>query len=173
MTDSPNNLTTMQFKWQRIIWYCSLLLINILGLLQPTLSALSQVQPPVRCISCHSTGHEVLYKAPRFFTANGEAVQNRTFSEKLRTALNFIGLPTTRYTPYSFRIGGTSEMALQGASELQIKQAGRWASNAHLSYIRLNWWKNDIMTLSNIDICEHAMIYVSMQNCCWVATLWI
>ena len=140
MTDSPNNLTynavqmgtdnlILQFATYKHSGSTSTHIIN---------SKPGSASCPLHLRSQYlrSRGHR---QGPLFVTANGDAVQSRTFSEELRTALNFIGLPTTRYTPHSFRIGGTSEMALQGASELQIKQAGRWASNAHLSYIRLNW----------------------------------
>lgn len=41
-----------------------------------------------------------------------------------------------RINTHSLRIGRTTDLALTGASDAYIRQAGRWASDAYLKYIR-------------------------------------
>ena len=74
---------------------------------------------------------------PLFVNAKGTAVRSQQFNERLKTTLNFVGLDLSRYTAHSFRIGGATFLASQGASESMIQQAGRWSSGAFRSYIRL------------------------------------
>lgn len=73
---------------------------------------------------------------PLFITEAGEGVSRKLFCSDLNVALTFSGYHDKRYTSHSFRIGAASFMASQGASDAQIRQAGRWASNAFLTYIR-------------------------------------
>ncbi len=40
------------------------------------------------------------------------------------------------YNSHSFRIGKATDMALEGRSEIEIKQLGRWKSNAYKSYLK-------------------------------------
>ena len=75
---------------------------------------------------------------PLFITEKGEGVPRQVFCTELKTALRFSGYHQERYTSHSFRIGAASSMASQGASDAQIRQAGRWASNAFLTYIRIH-----------------------------------
>ena len=72
------------------------------------------------------------------FIASGHAVNRQQFTKELQNALAFIGLPSSRYTSHSFRIGAASFMASQGASDAQIKRAGRWSSSAFFAYVRIN-----------------------------------
>ena len=76
--------------------------------------------------------------SPLFLTTSGEAVPRQVFTSELKSALDFAGFDSKRYTSHSFRIGAASHMAETGASDAQIRQAGRWSSNAFLSYIRSN-----------------------------------
>ena len=75
---------------------------------------------------------------PLFLTESGEPVPRTVFASDLKAALDFSGLQGERYTSHSFRIGAASFMACKGASDFQIRQAGRWSSNAFLTYIRIN-----------------------------------
>ena len=77
-------------------------------------------------------------QGPLFISTSGEPVQQRTFNAQLKVALEFAGYSAERYKSHSFRIGGASLMAAQGASITQIQQAGRWKTYAFLSYIRIN-----------------------------------
>ena len=72
------------------------------------------------------------------FASSGRAIARHQFTKQLQTALAFVGLSCNRYTSHSFRIGAASFMASQGASDAQIKRAGRWSSYAFLAYIRIN-----------------------------------
>ena len=75
-------------------------------------------------------------QGPLFTTVHATAVDRRVFSAELRTVIQKLGLDPKRYTSHSFRIGAASSLAAEGESDAQIRQAGRWASSAFLSYIR-------------------------------------
>lgn len=75
---------------------------------------------------------------PLFLSCSGTAIFRKSFISELKLALRRAGIYDPRYTSHSFRIGGASFLASQGASEIQIRQAGRWASNAFMAYIRIN-----------------------------------
>ena len=139
MTDSPNNLNVNAIRVGR-----DNMTLQFASYKHSGSASTHTISPKPGSLSCPLYLMSQYLKlrgnsqGPLFITNTGEAVKNRTFTEELRAALTFIRLPIARYTPHSFRIGGTSEMALQGASELQIRQAGRWDSNAYLAYIRIN-----------------------------------
>ena len=90
---------------------------------------------PVRLLSDY-----LFYRGPRpgplFLGEDGRGVERRVFAAELKATLLSCGFNTNRYTSHSFRIGAASAMAAKGASDAQIRQAGRWSSNAFLSYIR-------------------------------------
>lgn len=75
---------------------------------------------------------------PLFLSDTGEAVSRSSFCKELKSALQFCGHPQERYNTHSFRIGAATHLASQGASDAQIRIAGRWASNAFTSYIRMH-----------------------------------
>jgi site-specific recombinase XerD len=75
---------------------------------------------------------------PLFLTEQGLAIPRRVFCENLKSALSFAGFRQKGYTSHSFRIGAATHMAANGSTEVQIQQAGRWASNAFRKYIRMN-----------------------------------
>lgn len=65
-------------------------------------------------------------------------VTRANFNTQLRHALQFCQLPTDRYKSHSFRIGAATEASRQGLSDSQIRQLGRWQSDAFTSYIRVS-----------------------------------
>ncbi|XP_070173728.1 uncharacterized protein [Littorina saxatilis] len=71
---------------------------------------------------------------PLFLSDTGEAVLRSSFCKELKPALQFSGYPEGRYNTHNFRIGAATHLASQGASDAQIRLAGRWASNALTSY---------------------------------------
>ncbi|XP_070191999.1 uncharacterized protein [Littorina saxatilis] len=77
---------------------------------------------------------------PLFRAMSGAPITAREFNEQLQLVFQFCGLPKQNFKSHSFRIGGASHMARNGASDAQIRQAGRWSSNAFLSYIRVHNW---------------------------------
>ncbi len=42
----------------------------------------------------------------------------------------------TDLTPHSFRIGSVSKATDRGASDTQVRQMGRWRSNAYMRNVR-------------------------------------
>lgn len=63
-------------------------------------------------------------------------MSSRQFSSLLNLVLDRTSGKSTRITPHSFRIGGTTHAAAMGLSPLQIRERGRWNSDAYLRYIR-------------------------------------
>ena len=54
----------------------------------------------------------------------------------LKTALEFRGYPSARFSSHSFRIGAATSAAMCGFSSEEIQQLGRWKSCAYQLYIR-------------------------------------
>lgn len=71
-----------------------------------------------------------------FVTKSGEPVSRSQFSEVLNRSLLFCGLPLNRFKGHSFRIGAATWLMQSGKSDAQIRNLGRWHSNAFLKYIR-------------------------------------
>ena len=71
-----------------------------------------------------------------FTWATGKPVTTRQVSQALQKGLTYIGVQPGTVSPHGFRIGGTTEAALQGASDTQLRLLGRWGSSAFLKYVR-------------------------------------
>ena len=68
-------------------------------------------------------------------TANGWKVITRTVATKaLRRMVSSLGRDPMQYALHSGRIGGATQLAAQGASDIQIQTAGRWKSLAFMGY---------------------------------------
>ena len=74
---------------------------------------------------------------PVFILADGSAVTKTQFTEQLYIAFKYCGLDPSRYKGHSFRIGAASYAAEAGMSDTQIRDLGRWKSNAFQKYIRI------------------------------------
>ena len=72
---------------------------------------------------------------PLFLGERGKGVERRVFAAEPKAALLSCRVDPMWYTSHSLRIGAASALATGGASDTQIRQAGRWSSN-FLSYIR-------------------------------------
>ena len=70
------------------------------------------------------------------FKLDNKPVPRHVYNNKIKTVLQIIGEDTTNYSAHSFRIGATTYWASKGMSELQIKQLGRWKSDAIFKYLR-------------------------------------
>ncbi|XP_065181704.1 uncharacterized protein LOC135812267 isoform X2 [Sycon ciliatum] len=68
---------------------------------------------------------------PVFVFASGRFLTREELTKILRLALR-----TNEVSSHSMRIGGASLMAQRGASEWQVKRAGRWRSSACERYVR-------------------------------------
>jgi hypothetical protein len=75
---------------------------------------------------------------PLFICQSGAPLLRREFDHMLKTVLVFCDLDSTRFKGHSFRIGASTEAALQGKSDAQIRLLGRWSSDAFRKYIRIN-----------------------------------
>ena len=75
---------------------------------------------------------------PFFINNDNTPVSRVQFVRKLNTMLDVCNLSREKFKSLSFRIGGATHLAQIGRSELQIKQAGRWESNAFRRYTRIN-----------------------------------
>ena len=75
---------------------------------------------------------------PLFAYPNGEGIQRSFFTKHLHVCIHSIyPLHSHKYKSHSFRIGGATYLAQQGASDDQIRRAGRWRSNAFQAYVRV------------------------------------
>ena len=72
-----------------------------------------------------------------FRSEKGKPITKNTFASMLRKCSLTAGFDKP-FLSHCFRIGGATEAAKQGKSEIQIKSLGRWKSNAYNKYVRLN-----------------------------------
>ena len=75
--------------------------------------------------------------APLFSFMDDSPVLRHYFTTRLRDAVQFCGLDLGRYQAHSFRIGAATTAAAAGYTEVQIKNMGRWNSDAFKKYIRI------------------------------------
>ena len=70
-------------------------------------------------------------------TSRGWKVVTRTEAvTALRLMVGSSGRDPMQFALHSGRIGGATQLAAQGISELQIQRAGRWKSRAFMTYVR-------------------------------------
>jgi site-specific recombinase XerC len=74
---------------------------------------------------------------PLFIFPDGVAISPRYFSQQLNLSLAWCRLANANIKPHSFRIGAATYAATQGFTSAQIRQMGRWNSNAFEKYIRI------------------------------------
>lgn len=68
---------------------------------------------------------------------SGNPVTRKQFTEVLKYTLTFCNLDPNLYKAHSFRIGAACHATALGYSDTQIREMGRWRSDAFKSYIRL------------------------------------
>lgn len=73
-----------------------------------------------------------------FVWPSGSPITRAVFNKMLQSCLKFCDLDTSVYKSHSLRIGAACHAAAQGFSHVQIRQLGRWNSDAFLKYIRLH-----------------------------------
>jgi hypothetical protein len=77
-------------------------------------------------------------QGPLFCHFDKSPLTRYQFTSVLSKAIARLQLPeTTRYKSHSFRIGASTELALNGFSSETIQKCGRWKSSCYKSYIRL------------------------------------
>ena len=77
------------------------------------------------------------FNGPLFCWPDGAPITRSFFVEQLNRALRVCNLDPALYKSHSFRIGAATWAAARGFSDSQIRQLGRWKSNAFLKYIRV------------------------------------
>lgn len=75
---------------------------------------------------------------PLFQSPKGKVFTRRLFDVNLKRCLQFCGFNTALYKGHSFRIGAATDAVQRGMSESQIRNLGRWASDAYMKYIRIS-----------------------------------
>ena len=79
----------------------------------------------------HKTG-------PLFLLHDGNPYIRSRFDQRLRSCLISCNFSTISYKGHSFRIGAATDAAERGCSDAQIRNLGRWASDAYRKYIRIS-----------------------------------
>ena len=77
-----------------------------------------------------------LQPGPLFCLPDNTPVTRTRFTGVLSKVIKSLGLDTQIYKSHSFRIGGATYAAQLGFSDAEIRQLGRWRSNAFKKYIR-------------------------------------
>lgn len=76
------------------------------------------------------------FPGPLFCWPDASLITRSFFVTALKEDLQFCDLDISHYKTPSFRIGAASWAAAKGMSDTQIRDFGRWKSNAFLRYIR-------------------------------------
>ena len=74
---------------------------------------------------------------PLFITQEGLPVLRSDFCKMLCTVVQLCNLDPKKYKGHSFKIGAATYAAEHGFSDPQIRQLGRWKSDAFKKYIRI------------------------------------
>ena len=72
------------------------------------------------------------------FMIRQEPLWRRQFDKHLAAVVKFCGFSPAVFKGHSFRIGAATEAAAQGFSDSQIRNLGRWQSDAFKKYVRLS-----------------------------------
>ena len=76
-------------------------------------------------------------EGPFFKFDNGQPLTKSKFTQRIRQALQVVGLPCQSFAGHSFRIGAATSAARAGIEDSTIQMLGRWNSAAFLAYIRI------------------------------------
>lgn len=71
-----------------------------------------------------------------FTDMEGHPVRSSAVGTALQRCVRALGLDVKNFSFHSFRIGGATAAANLGASDEQLRQLGRWSSNAFRKYVR-------------------------------------
>ena len=75
-------------------------------------------------------------ESPLFIWQDGSPLSRDQFVQRIRTALNSVGINSANYAGHSFRIGAATTAAQAGIPDHLIKTLGRWESESYQLYIR-------------------------------------
>ena len=71
-----------------------------------------------------------------YFVAGCRVINRREVTHALRAIVGGVGRDPLQHALHSGRIGGATQLAAQGATNVQIQRAGRWKSLAFMVYVR-------------------------------------
>ena len=80
----------------------------------------------------------VLGRLYLFAYADNTPILRREFDSILKRLLECYALSSKVFKGHSFRIAAATSAALRGESDVQIRAAGRWVSDAFRRYIRIS-----------------------------------
>jgi hypothetical protein len=86
--------------------------------------------------------------SPLFLTKKGRPITRFILLKWLKQLLDCVGLDASQYGGISFRKGGATFAAASGATDRQIKVAGRWKSDCFTAYVNRD--KEDMRELSKL-----------------------
>ena len=82
-------------------------------------------------LRCKHQGHTRLFIYP-----NGAPFNKATFVQQVKLQLALSGIDPEPYSGHSFRSGGSTDGAMVGLKDWELKVMGRWNSQAYHRYIR-------------------------------------
>ena len=94
------------------------------------------------CASCpvHWLKQYLAYRGPDgknlYQFRDGKLVTRDHVMTVLRKALVFLGMDPSKYGTHSFRVGQCTDLAMGGYTDAQLRQIGRWRSDAFRLYVR-------------------------------------
>lgn len=77
------------------------------------------------------------FQGPLFCHFGGKYLTAYQFSQMLNKCISQLGIDTNTFKSHSLRIGCATYMFMKGKSEQNIREKGRWKSDAYKSYIRI------------------------------------
>ena len=71
-----------------------------------------------------------------FINEQGNAISKSMLDKKIKTLVELIDLDGELFSTHSLRAGAATSAAEAGFAEWELKDLGRWASSAYLTYVR-------------------------------------
>ena len=88
----------------------------------------------VRAMDLYLEGSQPRGTLFRFATSG--ALSQRHFNHLIKDLAQRVGIPVSRYSTHSFRIGAATTAAAAGIPDWKIKMLGRWLSDSYQTYVR-------------------------------------
>lgn len=73
-----------------------------------------------------------------FARYDGSPLVRSDFNTVVKRCVGFVDLPAKLFSSHSFRIGAATSAAVRGVSDAEIRNMGRWSSDAFRRYIRID-----------------------------------
>ena len=73
-----------------------------------------------------------------FLRKPGAPLTSAVVNTRLRACIAAMGLPPAEFSSHSFRAGRTTDLVEMNVADTQIRESGRWKSDAFLQYVRFD-----------------------------------